>query len=96
MPEELYLSQSQQEVGDASNLIKTFFTLRRWLDLPPGDLTIMTRDTSSPSAWKKDDIIQLPKDKKYQHCLFKLSSRAEADALELTETADMPDKSLVF
>jgi hypothetical protein len=49
-----------------------FFLLHRWLDIPT-QLQIMTKDTSLPADWLRNEIYQLPKDRKYQNCLLKLN-----------------------
>lgn len=97
MIDELKLGSNQDvmTIEDEENLTKSFFLIRRWLKLPK-DLTPMTQDTSLPAEWKVGDTVQLPKDRKYQHCLFKLKSNQEARDMELTEAYDLPDSAILL
>jgi len=70
--------------------------LRRWLDVPPQLTDIISKDLSLPAQWSKNQVIPLPKDRKYQHCLFKCQGKQDAQLLELDECEGMPEKSLIL
>ncbi len=94
VPYELQLGSDDLTLCE-DNLVKTFFSLRRWLELPP-DTKVLTEDTSLPATWVVGNIVELPKDRKYQHCLFKLQNMLDVRALELEEAYYLPERSIVL
>jgi hypothetical protein len=62
----------------------------------PKDISVLTGDTSVPANWQVGDTVDLPKDRKYQHCLFKLKTNQETLDLQLDEAYELPEKSIVL
>ena len=97
VPEELRMSSNMEDlaIGNESSLFSMYLILRKWLELP-ADLTLLNRDGSLPAAWTQGQVLELPKDRKYQNCILKLNSRANARALEIAEANEMPENQIVM
>ncbi len=46
------------------NLVKTFFIIKKWLGVEV-DINVVSIDDSLPASWNQNDIMELPKDRKY-------------------------------
>lgn len=93
MPQELTLPNNPDyyTLGIDDNLIKQFLLLRRWLGFPT-EIHNFNNDESQTSKWTQDEIVDLPKDRKYQHCLLKLNKKQEAQLLGLHEFKHFPEE----
>lgn len=76
VPDELRLPSNADyfAIGQEDNLVKTFFILRKWLQLDV-DIGVLSKDESLPASWSQSDTMELPKDRKYQNCLIRLKTR---------------------
>jgi len=81
-------------MGIDDNLIKSFLILRRWLGFPP-TIDNFNHDDSLPSKWLKDQTIDLPKDRKYLHCLMKLHKKLHSRLLKLDEMEAVPEENQI-